>query len=337
MTKMLLALILLLSSSVAKADSVRLRGSEGITHEGIISSGSHNGLRFIIEDSADGSVVFPWSQVHSFESSKPRPTLIEFQEAAELLWRAKERLERGDVLLAEPLFKEVFANKRYSASYDARLTAEGYLRCLIARGALLDAVEPWIETAILESQGIFSPFNQFDSIIDAETFLCPFLPPVWANDASLLPIYDRYLKIEHPRLAYIISGLKSMQNKQTSQRLDVLDFLNETFALDGLDHSTENSSSWKQVWLNYFEGIREIESSILASRNQGFLKLSKVAALGQTDQQWLAGAAMLRLSDELMRDGESKSALQIQEYAKRRYPAHPLHTSNLFNIRNSLP
>ena len=337
MKKALLILTLLLSNPIAKADLVRLRGSEGITHEGVISSGSHNGLRFVIDDSVDGTVVFPWSQVHSFESSNPRPTLIEFQKAAELLWRAKERLERGDVLLAEPLFKEIFANKKYTASHDARLAAEGYLRCLIARGALLDAVEPWLAIAVLESQGFASPFSQFDSVIDAETLLCPFLPPVWAGEVSLVSVYDNYLDTEHPRVASIVSGLRSIPNQQESATQAVLSFLNKIFTIEDLSYSAEDSSSWKQIWFNYFKGIVEIETNDLASRNQGLLKLSRVAALGKGSQQWLAGAAMLRLSDELMKDGESKPALQISEYAKRRYPAHPLHKSNLFNIRNFSP
>src|SRR5262249_21729976 len=105
-----------------------------------------------------------------------------FLATGEKLWRARTRLERGDVVGAEPLVEELFAQFAGQRGATAAVAAGGLLRCRLATGAQTGAVVPWLGYlgALGENE---QPTLAGDSdpgagpAVDAGTGLAPLLPP----------------------------------------------------------------------------------------------------------------------------------------------------------------
>src|SRR5437667_402086 len=74
------------------------------------------------------TTVISWDRVASVEgelASAASP----FLPAAEKLWRARSRLDRGDVVGAEPLFEELFPRCAGQRGATAAVASGGLLRC----------------------------------------------------------------------------------------------------------------------------------------------------------------------------------------------------------------
>lgn len=108
--------------------------------------------------------------------------------AAEASWRARTRLERGDLSGAEPMFESLedrYAGRRGGM---AQLVAGGLLLCRVARGANTLAVDPFLSyleacegdplpRVIVRGGDATDPTDL--TPIDDVTRLNPSLPPIW--------------------------------------------------------------------------------------------------------------------------------------------------------------
>ena len=330
---LLISLFTVIHSALA-VDSIKLRDGKAAIIQCSISSGSVGGLRFIPKNESGSTETIPWSQIQSLQSSKPRPTLQKFLEQGELLWRAQIRLKRGDVILAQPLFERVFSSLKSTKSFDARLAAEGLLRCNLANGNVRYAVEPWLVTAKLAEAGIQTAFPELSPVIDDTTFLCPNLPPVWISDHSHLKTIRAFTTIEESQTSRNALALIAAA---TDEKNDLLQnhFLHQLFFDTELLKSSDTLSNWQEIWVQYFQAIKLLGTAKSGKRDRALLNLAIVAANAIETQPWLACAAMLRLSDELQIDGNHQSALRIKDDAIRLFPSHPLHQHDEFQIRNS--
>ncbi len=290
-------------------------------------------MRFTIDGSGEGAALFPWSEVASFNSTRPRPALEKFHENGTKLWRARMRLQRGDLLLAEPIFEQICNEKTLSDSHDARVAHEGYLRCLIARGKIIEAVPSWLTVARLEESGTLSPYQNLSPIVDGETLLCPHLPPIWLNDTSAKEMLALFDEPSSPRLQALVMQLIN------AIALDQQTTINNTSALilslqSQLVDSTDKG--WLLMWSNWFSALNDLNQIESATRNEALLKLAIISSEGKTIQPWLSCAAMYRLADELRIDGNIEEASQIIDDAERSFPSHPIHHKDDFKIRNEL-
>ena len=227
---------------------------------------------------------------------------------------------RSDVTLAEPIFEELFEEYKDIEGTDAQIITEGYLRCTIARGDLNRAFVPWIIVAKQRSSGLPSAFLSLEPVIDDASLLCIHLPPVSIvqqqfndqilNTAILIEELDREF------ISQLINASKG--------QLDAIAKLTENY---------KELPNWKQSWANYF-----IAQGYLSKLNdkhfrvKGLLFLAKVASLPRHAQPWLAGASLLRLSDEFSQDGDEAISQKMMFELHRNYPMHPLLSSN--NKRN---
>ena len=326
-------LYVLIFSSMLFGDSITLRGENGKTYQGVISSGSYDGIRFTIDSSGEGATLFPWSEVATFHSTRPRPALSKFHEDGKKLWRARIRLQRGDLLLAEPIFEQICHENVLSDSHDARVAHEGYLRCLIARGKIIEAVPSWLTVARLEELGTPTPYQNLSPVVDEETLLCPHLPPIWLNDSSAKDTLAQFDNPSSPRLQALVTQLIN------AIALDEQTTINQTNALiQSLQSQLENASDigWLSMWSNWFSALSDLNQTESTTRNAALLKLAIVASEGKAIQPWLSCAAMYRLADELRIDGNIEAASQIIDDAKRSFPSHPIHHKDDFKIRNEL-
>ena len=154
-----------------------------------------DGAAVIVEESglrikgADGVDQFArWDEVRTV-SGTTAPGNIDAQlKFGESVWRARTRLLRDDVELAEPLFRETWSALRNRKGDLGQLIAEGLLRCALARGDNVAAIEPWMTLVEARSAGggaNATPFNTLPPVLDASTMfsseISPFTSPELAT------------------------------------------------------------------------------------------------------------------------------------------------------------
>lgn len=124
-----------------------------------------------------------WDRVLSIEGDLAQPAAA-YAEVARLAWRARTRLERGDMVSAEPLFERLFAETRARPGRMRVLAAEGLTRCRIARGAMVSAVDSWL---IWLDEDPFGRSAELDaaSFADAASGLAPNLPPMFVSSSAV--------------------------------------------------------------------------------------------------------------------------------------------------------
>ncbi len=272
--------------------------------EGIIVSGGKQGLLVEVNGRPDSSVRIPWSNIDYIAPFESRPLLQLYLEDGENLWRAKLRFARGDIQLAEPLFQKQFDRLASTDCEDSLVAAEGLLRVLIARGALQQAVLPWFEVVRLYKLGYESPFKDLEPIIDDKTGLCFHLPVMVLDKDVILP-----KEVEKGEFVSLLN-LVASNNQEAIEKLEVL---------------TQTLPSWQIAWAHYSLAVAVLhDKKNEDSRTKGLLHLSRVASLDPSVQPWLTGAAMLRLSEEMMQDGFLQQATRIADEAIRLFPSHPL-------------
>ncbi|MDP6602091.1 MAG: hypothetical protein QGH76_07320 [Phycisphaerales bacterium] len=333
-------------AGVARADRLVFRGQQGAL-VGRVVSGGEEGVRIQVDDSQSMQVV-PWHEIREIQSTVRLPEQDALLKRGERLWRARQRLVRGDITLAEPLFEQVFRELRGASGSDARLAAEGLLRCRIARGDILAAAEPLLETIRLDEAGVAPPFMELGPVIDPETGLSPGMPPV----RIVLPaaeVLAPWIRGESTRAAAVAEGMLAMVDVDReapsipgvkdggflAQIISVSDSARAGYgkARSDLEKALPTLVPWRAMWARWFlaRGMRTTGDD--ADRRAAMLHLAHVAAEHEASQRWLAGAAMLLLADELDKDGRVEQADRIRIELATTIPAHPLlRDSSRMNI-----
>lgn len=106
-------------------------------------------------------------------------------------WRARVRMERGDLAGAEPLLEQLFVRYRGQQGPTAAMVASGLLRCRLQRQAQSAAVEAWLALMASEQPEVkFDSTRQDDDVtptpvLDENWGLAPQLPPIWVRGPAL--------------------------------------------------------------------------------------------------------------------------------------------------------
>ena len=324
---------LILMSNPLLGDSVVQRGISK-PRECNVLSGGVDGLyvEFLGETS---STLLPWSSVASISTETPRPALDPFLIQGDAVSRAKRRFLRGDLLLAEPSFASLFRELDGASSVDARIVAEGLLRCYVATGKLREALQPWLETVRLDELGVETPYTNLVPILDQSTKLCSNLPPVWAIDAYTSPILDSYSKSKLQTTSSIAKLLRTKGSdvvRSPVQGVTDSEFLlqiiavasGETIQIPISELSKENYPSWKRIWREYFNALQILHDEDDATKTNAMLLLAGISAEDKGVVPWISGAAMLRLAQELQGEGLIEEARRIRMEMRSAFPAHPL-------------
>lgn len=347
----LLALALALPS---RGDVVERRGAEPAL-EGEVDP-REEGVRVRTDQGAE--ILVPWDRVRAIHASDPsiRAAWERHRDEATTLWRARSRVERHDVALAEPDLARLFERSRGATHETARVVAEGLLRCRLARGAQAEALIPALETLRLERAGVTTmSYADLPQVLDAATGLCPQLAPWWdddralaaserglaayaervrAADALVAAIAERYRAIARRRLE--VEALPPTDAPETaSDALDLLDLLlrcaapddavrREATATAAARVNGADSGTWREAWLRAAIGEAMLEESGAGRRRRGIVELLNVPARFGSRLPWLAGRCLAVAAAQCEAEGFAAGADSLRAELAARWPAHPV-------------
>lgn len=312
---------LLFSVGAVTGDEITLRDGE-TTIVGKILGADVNGFRIESEEASLGSTLLPLSSIKSFSTSQARPSLDSFLLQGDEIWRAKVRLQRGDVFLASPIFFRYSEQFQNSSSEDARAVSEGALRCAIAIGNLREAFDPWMRTAKHRADGFDSAFPNLTKVLDSTSLLCPQLPPIFLLEDGVraIPLPDTPSGNTGKRF---LETLLQVSKGDSDEMESLLSELN-TFP------------QWKQAWAQYFLAFGYFQQKDDPDSNdKGLLALARVASLPKNVQPWLTGASLIALSERFALDGKIAISEKMLRQLQRNYPTHPLLQEGITKIRNA--
>lgn len=134
--------------------------------------------------------LLSWDRVAAVQGGHAEEALG-FAELATDAWRARARMERGDLAGAEPLLEQLFVRYRGQQGPTAAMVASGLLRCRLQRQAQSAAVEAWLALMASEQPEVLFEQARKDedvatpAVIDEAWGLAPQLPPIWVRGPAL--------------------------------------------------------------------------------------------------------------------------------------------------------
>ncbi len=303
-------------------------------------------------------VVVGWDRV-----LHPPSSLAEAAEPFEQLstdaWRARARVERGDLVLAEPLLLDVFDRVRAGGALrgpTGLVVAEGLMRCRLARGATAAAIEPWL--AWLDASIIRQPRTTFANrqwardaglpiVIDPASELAPMLPPMWLATPSLQlvlqlePVEGERDKASAMRALYqaaarfelgqVVDDLPDVPREAASELVRdivaarVLDASARTSARARLEAALGNAASpWLSAWIRAAIGRSLVLEDDEEQRLRGVAQLLRVHVLHRLDSPALADIALAEAAVTLDSVGQGRVARSLAGELARVSPQSPV-------------
>jgi hypothetical protein len=168
-------------ASTSLARPVVLR--DGTRVEGKVLATTLGGVRLEGDGAgnAKGARVVSWDLVKGVEGDAGAGN---FGLAADALWRARTRLERGDARAAEAVAEPLVETYASEGGPSALLAAECVVRCRLARGAQAAAVSAWLWwVQVQEGRGTdvwIGGGTALGAMADSATGLAVQLAPMWA-------------------------------------------------------------------------------------------------------------------------------------------------------------
>jgi hypothetical protein len=278
---------------------------------------------------ATTSVLLAWDEVRTVTGRPLTEEERAFLAMAEDLWRARQRVQRGDLELAAELFERHAAALRGTTSETALIVAEGILRCRIARSPL-QALLPALEVARLRRAAIVSDrYAGLPAVLDEQTLLAPSLgaalilgpsgAPAIAAEAEReaiageidLLLASTTLDGETRRVAELLAAILRRKPLPAGKREEgAAGLLAAMMELDRIApndppeakararsaalSSTKGLGPWANAWARLAIGRSLVAETVASEREQGVLMLLAIpagrGAVMEQESQTAAGA-----------------------------------------------
>jgi hypothetical protein len=299
--------------------------------------------------------VIAWDKVRTLEGAEPGTLdaagAKEAIAIADDLWRARTRLQRGDLQAAAPLFERHFERFRGTNSETALIVAEGTLRCRLAGDDWMAAIVPALEVARLRKAGFVTDrYAALAPVMDEATLLSPQLAPTWTvNDrtkaiaqsietavftdpavARLASAYVALLRGTMPGNAAAKAGAKdAAQAPADAPGVALLHAIarlragtdgERTQATNELVGIVKTAPDWVRAWANYSIGRstvdRAADAKDRAAAIDGVLALTRVAAQPGAPRRLVIESLSLAVSTlQALGDAEGAAALERERAA----------------------
>ena len=212
---------------------------------------------------------------------------------------------------------------------------EGLLRCQVAFGNVDKSLIPWLQTIQHYELNEPPPFPALSPIIDQETYLCPYLPPVWSSafiKDSISNFNSTQSKLNEITTV-LLNGANAKDIKYQGAH-----FLHDIYVLMDPEHSQYSETlkatserkelaPWKVAWTTYATALGLLKQE--NKQDAAMLKLAKVASTYGKQNPWIAGSAMTILADQLSKQGLTKASANVRAEMERVFPNHPLFRKTL--------
>lgn len=275
-------------------------------------------------------------------------------------WRARARVERGDLVLAEPLLQSIFERAEDDGlalrGPTGLVIAEGLLRCRLARGASAAALEPWL--AWIDASIVRQPRTTFSHrdwaqeaglppVVDGTTELCSLLPPIWLATPSLHlvvqlePVEGERDKAAAMRVLYqaaaryelgqSVSDLPEVPREAASELVRdivaarVLDESARASARARLEAALPGASApWLAAWIRAALGRSLVLEDDEELRLRGVAQLLRVHVLHREDAIALADVALAEAAATLADLGQVNTGRSLARELARVSPQSPV-------------
>ncbi len=356
-----------LPATPASTVHVLLRSGEGIP-TGEYAGMSSLGVKLGTRNAAVGRIVpqllISWDRVKDIEGLRAdEQTLASgYLATGERVWRARRRLERGDLPAAESIAEGVFQELKSKPGPTTAVAAECLLRCRLRRGAHALAIEPWLATlSAREGPPTGETIYRSDwwseanlaPAIDPATGLVPALPPIWlgwesvrafglsgdssegagqgaiaSRSASLMALFRASARFETgrdtevPRVAAEDPAVSLVLAIVRSRLGDEETRQQARRVIE--DRLRTATSPWMEAWCRSAIGRSLLQESALLERQRGILNLLELPARFRDTHPYLAGLALAESSLALSGMGEEAGAKVLRQELARDYPTHPV-------------
>jgi hypothetical protein len=271
-----------------------------------ITSTTPQGIHVQLDDQR--AYIVPWYELRA--GLVPDGVQPGFEEIASQAWRAHERLSRGDIHGALPLYQSLSRSYLWKQGPQSQDVSHGLSRCLIAIGQRRRAIEPML--ASLDADGAaVTGSGARSEMIDPDLNLRRDLPPVFAQadsspltdsvDASerLMLMHSYYALVAAPPseqeqwLASIAQLKRSLGSRdaglvlieQVSFAQAHSDGPTRRAALAALQRRTKTQEgTWIEVWARLGLGVSQLYSADELVRDKGLLELIHIIVrLGEVE------------------------------------------------------
>lgn len=329
-------LLVLMACSAASAQ-VHLRGGEVV--EAPVRAVTAQG----VEVGGDAPRLISWDRVREVEGEFAEDADA-YAIVAEQAWRARTRLSRGDIVLAQPLFETLFETYRDAEGPFSLLIAEGLLTCRLAHMAQASAVEPWLAAARLRRAGYaIAGERPGESPLDPETLLAPQLPPLWLEGAAVAALAESAPNMNAPgaALAQLYRLAAAQAEGAQIQQIGAPDdgavaLVSRMIAATGDDASgraearqwlraglSRDEGTWREAWRRAAIGRSLLREPSIADQRRGMIQLLHIPARFGETQRYLSGVALALVADALRTHDDEFGAAQLQDELIALDPAHP--------------
>lgn len=295
---------------------------------------------------------------------------------SERAWRARIRLERGDLVGAEPLLEDLAREIGGTRGATAELVHRGLLACRLARGVYTGALGSYIQWR-LAAEGMSEDSTSgagLEAAIDSTTRLAPQLPPMWIDGpatqafarsaiqagngangaaAALARLYEAAAKIASgeavagawdPLAPGVGVGSAAIGDEGVSLVRDIVaarlgdEATRRKARNDLLQRRATSIPAWQHAWILTGVGQSLVRESDLEMRLRGVAMLLEVPARFEDACPYLTGLAMAEAAVTVGNLGDVASALRIRSDLASRWPGHvALDLSALRGLAERVP
>jgi hypothetical protein len=302
------------------------------------------------------TTIVAWDRVAGIEGSLASAA-APFMPNAERLWRARSRLDRGDVVGAEPLFEELFPAFAGQRGPTAAAATGGLLRCRLGTGAQTAAVAPWL--AYINALGdndqpslaSADPDPTAPAAIDPATGLAPSLPPIWVNLPAVQSLARgpwpmnaggdvrpraALLSAYYEQAARFESGLPIQIPTANVERDDAVALVRE-MVMSRIGDETQRGvarqalsarlkkriAPWTEAWVRTALGRSMLLESARDTQLLGIAELAELPARLERVNPYLTGIALAEAAVAAAKLGDPAGATALRNELSDRFPGHP--------------
>ena len=282
--------------------------------------------------------IIAWDRVRAVTG--PAATQAEaFAELADLAWRARTRLDRGDVLGAARLLDQLEPRLAGEPGPTPLAVFEAALECRLHLGDQPGALRAFLEVRRLADRDDWARHG-----LDTATGLAPLLAPIMtpAHTLDALAVLDAAAPADEPldrlRRAFAAAldanpdRLPPGEPRSEAERL-LYDFARaqagDAAAITALEESldpdreSDRAAPWRDVWTRAVLARSRLVSDDPGHLRRGALAFLRLPALTPGVSPYLSGLALDEAARALESIGEHAAAFTLRAELERVSPGHP--------------